>query len=44
MGNLHFAISYFQEAVKSKNLTGNYGLANWYEFDAGPVEGNYAIQ
>jgi RHS repeat-associated protein len=41
-GNASFGASYVQEMAKSFALTGNYGRANWYEFDAGPVEGLYS--
>ena len=32
---------YAKETLKSFALTGDPGCANWFEFDAGPLEGGY---
>ncbi len=41
-GNLLYPILYGVEALKSTVLTGSYGCANWFEFDAGMQEGRYS--
>jgi RHS repeat-associated protein len=40
-GPKDFAVMYAAEMRKSHVLTGDVGCANWFEFDAGPLEGGY---
>lgn len=41
VGNLLYPITYGLESLKLDVAVGNYGCANWFEFDAGLHEGKY---
>lgn len=41
-GGVAYPLMYGVEAAKSTVLTGSYGCANWFEFDAGLHEGRYS--